>query len=74
MQPAVRYWTDREGMEPAIREALSAEATRSLHLEGTAHPELVDPDSWILDQHWLDRAGRDQVTLDLLYDYQSNIS
>jgi pimeloyl-ACP methyl ester carboxylesterase len=74
MQPAVRYWSDRDGMEAAVRGALTLEATRSQHLEGTAHPEFVDPDSWILDQHWLDQPGRDQIMLDLLYDYQSNVA
>lgn len=74
MQPAVRYWADRAGMESMIRGALALEVTRAQHLDGAAHPELVDPDSWTLDQHWLDVPGRDQVMLDLLYDYQSNVA
>ena len=73
MQPVVQYWINQEEMEPVIRGALTADATRSQHLEGTAHPESVDPDVWTLDQHWLDQTGRDQIMLDLLYDYQSNV-
>jgi pimeloyl-ACP methyl ester carboxylesterase len=74
MQPAVQYWSDRVGGEAHIRGALTLEATRGQHLEGTAHPESVDPDTWTLDQHWLDQPGRDQIMLDLLYDYQSNVA
>ena len=74
MQPAVQYWSDRAGKEAEVRGALTLEATRRQHLEGTAHPELVDPDTWTLDQHWLDAPGRDQIMLDLLYDYQSNVA
>ena len=74
MQPAVKFWSDRDGMEGAIRGALTLSATRAQHLDGAADPERVDPDSWILDQYWLEIPGRDQVMLDLLYDYQSNVA
>lgn len=74
MQPARQYWADRAGLEDAIRKALTLEATRGQHLEGAADPELVDPDAWTLDQHWLDLPGRAQIMLDLLYDYQSNVA
>ena len=74
MQPVARYWSDRDGMEADVRGALTLEATRSQHLEGTARPEFVDPDTWTLDQHWLDQPGRDQIMLDLLFDYQSNVA
>jgi pimeloyl-ACP methyl ester carboxylesterase len=74
MQPAVKYWADPAHMEKAIRGALTLDATRAQHLEGAANLELVDPDTWTLDQHWLDVPGRAQVMLDLLYDYQSNVA
>lgn len=74
MQAVRRYWADRAGLEEAIRGALTLEATRSQHLEGVADRELVDPDAWTLDQHWLDQPGRAQIMLDLLYDYQSNVA
>jgi pimeloyl-ACP methyl ester carboxylesterase len=74
MQPAVRYWADREGMDSTIRQALTLESTRCQHLEGAADPERVDPDTWTLDQHWLDLPGRSQIMLDLLYDYRSNVA
>lgn len=36
-------------------------------------PELLEPDSWPLDQHFLDQPGRDQAMLDLFCDYRSNV-
>ncbi|TAL97589.1 MAG: hypothetical protein EPN69_02925 [Rhodanobacter sp.] len=32
-------------------------ATRAQHIEGAADPQHVNPDSWILDRHWLDQPG-----------------
>jgi pimeloyl-ACP methyl ester carboxylesterase len=67
------YWQDREAAEPAARSFLQLDATRAQYVEGVAHPETLDPDLWTLDQHFLDRSGRDQVMLDLFYDYQGNV-
>ncbi len=74
MQPAVKYWSDRTGMEATVRGALSLAATRAQHTEGAADPQRINPDHWTLDQHWLDQPGRDQIMLDLLYDYRSNVA
>lgn len=74
MQPAMKFWADRNGMEAAVRGALALAATRAAHLDGAADPQRIDPDQWILDQYWLDVPGRAQIMLDLLYDYQSNVA
>ena len=74
MQPARKYWNDRAGMEATIRGALGLAATRAQHIDGAADPQRVNPDSWVLDQYWLDQPGRAQVMLDLLFDYQSNVA
>jgi pimeloyl-ACP methyl ester carboxylesterase len=67
------YWTDRAANEAAIREFLTLEATRAQYVDGVAEPVRVNPDLWELDQRYLELPGRDQVMLDLLYDYQNNI-
>lgn len=54
--------------------ALTLAATRAQHLDGAADPELVSPDSWTLDQYWMDSPDRAQAMLDLLYSYQSNLA
>ncbi|MEO6030616.1 MAG: alpha/beta hydrolase [Burkholderiaceae bacterium] len=74
MQPAVKYWADRTGMESTIRGALTLAATRAQHVHGAADAQRINPDSWTLDQYWLDQPGRAQVMLDLLFDYQSNVA
>lgn len=73
MQPLKPYWADRKGFEDKVKGALEFAATRAAHLEGVRDPELIDPDWWTLDQHWLDQPGRAQAMLDLFYDYQTNV-
>ena len=73
MQALKPYWQDRPANEAAIRGFLQLEATRSQYLDGVADAATVNPDLWELDQRYLDLPGRDQVMLDLLYDYQNNV-
>ena len=68
------YWQDREAAEPAVRNFLELESTRSQYLDGVPSPEAVNPDAWTLDQSYQDLPGRDQVMLDLIYDYTSNVA
>ena len=51
-----------------------SQATRSQYVDGVPDPTSVNPDLWELDQRYLDLPGRDQVMLDLLYDYQNNVT
>ena len=74
MQALQPYWNDRAANEAAIRGLLSLEATRSQYVDGVADPTSVNPDLWELDQRYLELPGRDQVMLDLLFDYQSNVA
>ena len=73
MQALKPYWRDRQANESAIRGVLQLETTRSQYLDGVADATTVNPDLWELDQRYLELPGRDQVMLDLLYDYQSNV-
>ncbi|GAA3240770.1 alpha/beta hydrolase [Actinocorallia longicatena] len=58
------------GAEENIRGILNLEVTRGQY-EGGADAELVDPDGWTLDQHFLDRNVPAQLPLHL--DYHSNV-
>src|SRR5262245_5957299 len=73
MQALKPYWQDRAASEAAIRGFLQLDATRSQYLDGVADATSVNPDLWELDQRYLELPGRDQVMLDLLYDYQNNV-
>jgi pimeloyl-ACP methyl ester carboxylesterase len=73
MQALKPYWQDRSANEAAIRGFLELDATRSQYLDGVTDATTVNPDLWELDQRYLDLPGRDQVMLDLLYDYRTNV-
>ena len=74
MQALMPYWKDRAANEAAVRGFLTLQATRSQYIHGVADTTTVNPDLWELDQRYLDLPGRDQVMLDLLYDYQNNVT
>ncbi|HTU87186.1 MAG TPA: alpha/beta hydrolase [Solirubrobacteraceae bacterium] len=74
MQALEPYWTDRDGNEAAIRGFLTIDATRSQYLDGVPDATTVNPDLWELDQRYIELPGREEVMLDLLYDYQTNVA
>lgn len=74
MQGLRPYWQERSLHEAAVRSVLDLESTRSQYLDGVADAGTVNPDLWELDQRYLELPGRDQVMLDLLYDYQNNVT
>ncbi|PZT77655.1 MULTISPECIES: alpha/beta fold hydrolase [unclassified Streptomyces] len=62
------------GAADTVRSLLTLPATRGQYEGGTADPELVAPDGWTLDQHFLDLPGRTTPQLDLAFDYHSNLA
>jgi pimeloyl-ACP methyl ester carboxylesterase len=74
MQALEPYWRDRAGNEAAVRGFLTLDVTRSQYVDGVPDSTIVNPDLWELDQRYLELPGRDQVMLDLLYDYQNNVT
>ncbi|WP_043633037.1 alpha/beta fold hydrolase [Nonomuraea candida] len=66
---------DRATHEPAVRELLTLEATRWQHTHGVPAGllERVSPDTWVLDQAYLDRPGNKEIQLQLFWDYQFNL-
>lgn len=69
------YWQDPS---PVNREALRAmqtpEATRWQYTHGVPDTTLVSPDGQNLDNFYLARPGSDEVQLDLIGDYKSNVA
>lgn len=63
-----------EGAVEQVRSLLTLDMTRGQYEGGTAQPELVAPDGWTMDQHFLDRPDRRQPQLDLAFDYKSNLT
>lgn len=58
--------------EPAVRGALEVDAIRWQYLTGVAEPDLVDPDTWVLDHLDMRRPGNDEIQLALFRDYATN--
>jgi pimeloyl-ACP methyl ester carboxylesterase len=73
--PIRAYW---ENPTAANRETLRAflkpETTHWQYTHGVADPASVSPDGWSLDNFYLARPGADEVQLDLLGDYKSNVA
>lgn len=73
-QGLVALTPETPGAEENILGLLTLEATRTQYEVGTAHPEQVAPEGWLLDHHFLERPDRKQAQLSLIYDYHSNVA
>src|SRR5271166_5271885 len=73
--PIRAYWQDPS---PANREALRAflkpETTAWQYTHGVPDSTLVSPDGYSLDNFYLARPRADEVQLDLMSDYRSNVA
>jgi pimeloyl-ACP methyl ester carboxylesterase len=71
--PIRAYWEDRSTENrDALRGFLTPQTTIWQYTEG-ADAELVSPDGYSLDNHYLARPGADEVQLDLLGNYHTNV-
>ena len=74
-KPIRAYWTDRtDARRDALRPFLTPETTMWQYTEGVPDRTLVSPDGYCLDNYYLARQGADEVQLDLLLDYESNVA
>jgi pimeloyl-ACP methyl ester carboxylesterase len=73
-KPIKEYWNAPASKEKrnAIRNLLTYDATRWQYTDGVPNVELVSPDGAAHDQFLLDRAGNDEIQLDLFLNYGSN--
>jgi pimeloyl-ACP methyl ester carboxylesterase len=72
MAPIAKYWSDRAGMESAIRGFLTKDTTTFQYTHGAGKPERISPDAYHHAQALLDRPGNDLIQLELLFNYQAN--
>ena len=61
------------GAEETIRELLTLPGTRGQYEAGVADLDLIAPDGWTLDQHFLDLPGRKAAQVRLAFDYHTNV-
>lgn len=75
-EPAQAYWADPTNTEKrnALRTMLAPETTLFQYTHGVDDAERVSPDGMTLDNAYLARPGNDEIQLDLIGDYASNVA
>jgi len=73
--PMKPFWANRNSeTEKPVRNLLTKETTIFQYTHGVADPDRISPDSYTVDQFFLDRPGNAAIQLDLLHNYQSNVA
>jgi pimeloyl-ACP methyl ester carboxylesterase len=73
--PWQAYWAEpTENRREACRAALTPDAVRQGQYLHGADPMRVSPDGYTLDLAYLGRPGADEIQLDLILDYRSNVT
>ncbi|WP_315787651.1 alpha/beta hydrolase [Fischerella sp. JS2] len=72
-EPIKAYWRDRSSENTdKLRQLLTLDATKWQYTHGVRNPQVISPDNWIIDQHFLDRPGNNDIQLALFDSYGSN--
>jgi len=73
--PVQTYWNEpTQANRDALRGFLAPQTTLFQYTHGVSDPALVSPDGRNLDDFYLARPGNDEIQLDLLGDYKSNVA
>lgn len=73
--PMKPFWTNRNPeTEKPVRELLTKQTTIFQYTHGVKDIARISPDSWTVDQLFLDRPGNDAIQLNLLHNYQANLT
>ena len=73
--PIQKYWAEpTEENRNNLRSMLTPATTQWQYLTGVSDPSLVAPESYTLDQFFLDRDENAEIQLDLFKDYASNVA
>jgi len=72
--PMKPFWANRNSeTEKPVRDLLTKKMTMFQYTHGVGESERISPDSYTVDQLFLDRPGNGAIQLDLLHNYQSNV-
>jgi pimeloyl-ACP methyl ester carboxylesterase len=73
--PIRAYWrTPSKENREALRTFLSPQLTQWQYTHGVPDTSHISPDGYSLDSFYLARPGADEIQLDLMRDYQSNVA
>jgi pimeloyl-ACP methyl ester carboxylesterase len=71
--PIKAYWQDRSPENAdKLRPFFTLETTKWQYTNGVHNPEAISPDTWNMDQLFLDRPGNVEIQLALFYSYGTN--
>ena len=69
------FWANRNAeTEKPVRELVKKETTIFQYTHGVQDVSRISPDSYTFDQFFLDRPGNEAIQLNLLHNYQSNLT
>jgi pimeloyl-ACP methyl ester carboxylesterase len=69
-----KYWEEpTTANRDALRAMVKVDMTKWQYLHGVTDPSLVAPESYTLDQYFLDQEGNVEIQLDLMKDYATNV-
>jgi pimeloyl-ACP methyl ester carboxylesterase len=71
--PIKAYWQDHSPENAdKLKYLVTLQATKWQYTNGVRNPEAISPDTWNMDQLFLDRPGNGEIQLALLYSYGTN--
>jgi pimeloyl-ACP methyl ester carboxylesterase len=71
--PIKAYWQERSPENAdKLRPFFTLETTKWQYTHGVRNPEAISPDTWNMDQLFLDRPGNVEIQLALFYSYGTN--
>jgi pimeloyl-ACP methyl ester carboxylesterase len=67
-------WLNRtEETEAPLLPFLELDGVKLVYTHGHGNADLISPDNWNMDVHFLERPNAKRVQLDLFYDYRTNV-
>ncbi|MBK1896630.1 alpha/beta fold hydrolase [Chryseobacterium paridis] len=73
--PIRKYWEDPTPENRRLLSDFTSEKmTQFQYLEGVKDRSLIAPESYALDQYFLDRPGMNDIQIDLMLDYRTNVA
>jgi pimeloyl-ACP methyl ester carboxylesterase len=72
--PIKKYWADgADESRQALKKLVTLETTKFQYTDGVSDTTRISPDNWVHDQALLDRPGNNEIQIDMLYDYRTNL-
>jgi pimeloyl-ACP methyl ester carboxylesterase len=69
-----KYWKDPSPEnEAAIGAFLEPPTVHAVYITGHLNLDMISPDNWNMDNHFLERPGAKKVQLAFFYDYRTNV-